>query len=139
MKCRDASAKCARLPYNPLKCSKSTLRSMTVFPNLEQHFEVLQVNPPKYDLFEVLQVNPPKYEVLLRLVVGRIVTFCSVTYELLKFQVWVYMFVKRPDPFPNEVAFAARCIPPFTNVESRLPCAVRIATFLVSVVRKGNV
>ena len=76
---------------------------------------------------------------LLRLVVGRIVTFCSVMYELLKFEVLVYMFVKRPDPFPNEVAVAARYIPPFTNAESRLPCEVRIATFLVSVVRKANV
>ena len=76
---------------------------------------------------------------LLRLVVGRIVTFCSVMYELLKFEVLVYMFVKRPDSFPNDVAVAARCIPPFTNVESRLQCAVRIATFLVCVVRKGNV
>ena len=69
----------------------------------------------------------------------RIVTFCCVPCELLKFEVLVYMFVKRPDPFPNEVAIAAKCVPPFTNVERRLPCAVRIATFIVSVVRKGNV
>ena len=73
--------------------------------------------------FEVLHINPPKYEVLLRLAMGRIVTFCSVPCELLKFEVLVYMFVKRPDPFPNEVAIAAKCVPPFTNVEPSAVCS----------------